>query len=92
MNTQNIQSLTEFRQNANSIIKEIGETGSSVVITQNGRAAAVVVSPQEWEKMQESLAMLQLVAIRRQEINAGETVAFDEGMSTIDAMIEAYSG
>jgi prevent-host-death family protein len=92
MNTQNIQSLTQFRQNANAVIKEVAETGSPVILTQNGRAAAVVVSPQEWEKTQESLAMLQLVAIRRQEINAGKAVDFDEGMRKIDAMIEAHHG
>ena len=91
MNIQNIQSLTQFRQNANSVIKEVAETGSPVVITQNGRAAAVVVSPQEWERTQESLAMLQMVALRRQEINAGKVVDFDEGMRKVDAMIEAYN-
>ena len=90
MNTQNIQSLTQFRQNANAVIKEVAETGSPVVLTQNGRAAAVVISPQEWKRTQESLAMLQMIAIRRQEINTGKVVDFDEGMRKIDAMIEAY--
>lgn len=91
MNIQNIQSLTQFRQNANAVIKEIAETATPVVITQNGRAAAVVVSPQEWERTQESLALLQMVALRRQEINAGKVVDFDEGMRKVDAMIEAYN-
>jgi prevent-host-death family protein len=89
VNTQNIQSLTQFRQNANAVIKEVAETGSPVVLTQNGRAAAVVVSPQEWKKTQESLAMLQMVAIRRGEINNGKVLDFDEGLRRIDAMIEA---
>ena len=92
MNTQNIQSLTQFRQNANAVIKEVAETGSPVVLTQNGRAAAVVVSPQEWKRTQESLAMLQMIALRRQEINAGKMVDFDEGMHKVDAMIEAHNG
>lgn len=91
MNAQNIQSLTQFRQNANAVIKEVVETGSPVILTQNGRAAAVVVSPQEWQKIQESLAMLQMVALRRQEVNAGNVVDFDEAMRTVDAMIEAYN-
>ena len=92
MDIQNIQSLTQFRQNANAVIKEVAETGSPVVITQNGRAAAVVVSPQEWKRTQESLAMLQMVAIRRQEINTGKAIGFDEGMRAIDAMIETHNG
>lgn len=92
MNTANIQSVTQFRQNANAVIKEVAETGSPVVLTQNGRAAAVVVSPQEWQRTQESLAMLQMVAIRQQEVNAGSVTAFDEGIRAINAMIEAHDG
>lgn len=92
MNTGNIQSLTQFRQNANAVIKDIAETGSPVVLTQNGRAAAVVVSPREWQKTQESLAMLQMIALRRQEIDTDKSVDFDEGMRMIDALIEGYDG
>ena len=92
MNIQNIQSLTQFRQNANAVIKEIAESGTPVVLTQNGRAAAVVISPQEWKKTQESLAMLQMIAICRQEINADKVFDFDEGRSKIDSMIETYNG
>ena len=92
MNTNNIQSLTQFRQNANAVIKEVVETGSPVVLTQNGKATAVVISPQEWQRTQESLAMLQMVAIRKQEISAGKVIDFDEAMHKVDAMIEAYNG
>lgn len=89
MNTQNIQSVSQFRANASSAMKDMDETGSPLVLTQNGKAAAVVVSPREWEKMQESLAMLQLLVQRQQEISAGNRVDFDEGMDRMDAMIEA---
>lgn len=90
MNAQNIQSLSQFRANASSAVKELGETGSPLVLTQNGKAAAVLVSPREWEKTQESLAMLQMLVLRQQEVNAGKVVDFDEGMDHIDAMIAAH--
>ena len=92
MSTQNIQSLSYFRANATTMVKEIRETGNPLVLTQNGKAAAVVVSPEEWEATQESLAMLQLLALRLDEVKQGRTVDFDEGMGRIDAMIEAHNG
>ncbi len=90
MNLQNIQPLSYFRANAHSVMKEIRETGTPVVLTQNGVAAGVVVSPQEWETTQESLAMLRMIAIRRQEVSTGRTIGFNEGMDMVDAMIEAH--
>ena len=92
MSTQNIQSLSYFRANATTMVKEIRETGNPLVLTQNGKASAVVVSPEEWEATQESLAMLQLLALRLDEVKQGRTVDFDEGMGRIDAMIEAHNG
>lgn len=92
MSLQNIQPLSYFRANAHAVMKNIRETGTPVVLTQNGVAAGVVVSPQEWEATQECLAMLRMVAVRRQEVNGGRTVDFDEGMNRIDALIEAHNG
>ncbi|ATD80509.1 MULTISPECIES: type II toxin-antitoxin system Phd/YefM family antitoxin [Desulfovibrio] len=92
MNTQDIQSLSHFRANATTMVKKVRETGNPLILTQNGKAAAVVVSPEEWESTQESLAMLQLLALRLDEVKNERTVDFDEGMDQIDAMIEAQNG
>lgn len=92
MNTQDIQSLSHFRANATTMVKKVRETGNPLILTQNGKAAAVVVSPEEWESTQESLAMLQLLALRLDEVKNERTVDFDKGMDQIDAMIEAQNG
>lgn len=92
MNTQNIQSLSHFRANATALVKEVRETGSPLILTQNGKAAAVVVSPEEWEATQESLAMLQLLAMRFDDVKQGRTVDFNEGMDQIDSIIEGHNG
>lgn len=86
----NIQSITDFRQQANAMIQELTETESPLYLTHNGKAAAVVVSPALWQKTQDSLAMLQLLALRENGIEAGNVVDFDKGMDQIDAMIDAY--
>ncbi|SRR6266581_308395 len=55
-----------------------------VVITRKGRPAAVVVSPEEWEAVQETLETLQgketLAALRESEgdVKAGRLFSLDE--------------
>lgn len=44
----NIQSITNFRQKTDAMIKEVNETGSPLFLTHNGKTAAVVVSPTLW--------------------------------------------
>ncbi len=67
-NLHTIQPLSYFRANAHAVMKDIRETGTPVVLTQNGVAAGVVVSPKEWAATQESLAMLRMVAVRGQTV------------------------
>lgn len=86
----NIQSVTEFRQQANSMIKEVNETEAPLFLTHNGKAAAVVVSPGLWKRTQDSLAMLQLLALREKDAEVNGTIDFEEAMSQIKAMIDAH--
>lgn len=88
MPLQNIQPLSYFRANARAVMAELEETGNPIILTQNGKAAAVLVSPGEWEKHQESMAMLRLLTLRRQEAMEGSGVDFEEGMDRIDNLMD----
>ena len=92
MNLHTIQPISHFRAHTTAILEEMRETGMPIILTQNGRAAAVVVSPEEWEATQESLAMLQLLALRLDEVKHGKSSDFDSVMDEVDAMIEAHDG
>ncbi|MBE7518115.1 MAG: type II toxin-antitoxin system prevent-host-death family antitoxin [Thermoflexaceae bacterium] len=43
--------LGDFKAHASRLLREIGESGGPIVITQNGRPAAVVLSPQAYDEM-----------------------------------------
>jgi prevent-host-death family protein len=60
--SENIVPLSEFKAHASEWLKKISRTGSPVVITQNGRAAAVLVSPGEFDAMAERDRFLRSVA------------------------------
>jgi antitoxin StbD len=68
--------ISELRQRQNEILRRI-ET-SPVVLTQHGRAAAVLVSPECWNAIVEELEDLrdlQLVAEQKEEYRANPSSA-----------------
>jgi len=50
-------SLSEAKMKLSALIDSIGVTNQEVVITKNGRPAAVLVSPDEFEGWRETLAV-----------------------------------
>jgi PHD/YefM family antitoxin component YafN of YafNO toxin-antitoxin module len=47
---------------------------SSLVLTQNGKAAAVLLSPREYDRLKEKQEVMNLIAVRLQEIANGDFV------------------
>ena len=63
--------ISDLRQDAAGVIKRAGTSGEPVFITQRGRAAAVMVSTQTYERAQHELEILRLLARGEAEIEAG---------------------
>lgn len=54
--------LGEFKANASRYLKQLGGDGEPLVITQNGRPAAVVLAPSAFEELRQRQAYLEAVA------------------------------
>jgi prevent-host-death family protein len=65
----------EFKTHASRLLRKLHETGRPLVITQNGKASAVVLTPDEFEK----LGYRHYV---QQKIKAGERSAETKTFST----------
>jgi prevent-host-death family protein len=68
-----IKPISDIKANAASVIEEIAETRNPVIITQNGRATAILQDIKSYEETQETLAFLQLLAMGREDIAKGRT-------------------
>ena len=77
MATQDIISLTDFKSDASSWIERVQHQGA-VILTQNGRGRAVVQSYESWRQMQDSLAMMQIVASGESDIRSGRVTPHGE--------------
>ena len=56
---QDVRPLSEFRANASAFVQQVRETKRPLVITQNGRSAAVLLDVTEYEELLAKLDLLQ---------------------------------
>jgi prevent-host-death family protein len=76
--------FTDARARLSDLLDEIGARHEHIVITRNGRTAAVLMSPEEYESIQETLDILQdeetMSALRRsaEDVAAGRVHRWDE--------------
>jgi len=61
--SESVKSISYLKANAASLIDEINKKNKTFVITQNGEAKVVVQDIKAYEKMQDTMAMLKLLAM-----------------------------
>lgn len=65
---EDIKPISYVKAHAAEIIEKISENHRSVIITQNGEAKAVLTDIKTYQKQQDTLAMLKLIALRQKDI------------------------
>jgi antitoxin YefM len=75
---QDIQSLSEFRSNASGFITHIHNTKRPLVITQNGKSAAVLLDVNEYDKLMEKVELIQDVEVALQQIGEGNGISHSD--------------
>jgi len=80
--------ISDLRQNASDVVKDISASKQPVFITQRGRAAAVMVSMQAYEESQHELDILRLLARGEKEIEAGAGYELDEVLKEADRFLK----
>ena len=84
----NIIPITDLRQDATSIIKRVITSREPMIITQRGRAAAVMVSMEVYRHTLHELEILKLLARGEKEIKAGKGHDLDDVLSEADSLFE----
>jgi prevent-host-death family protein len=88
MPREDIISLSEFKSDAAKWIDRL-QHEPPVVLTQNGKGRAIVQSYDAWRQMQDSLAMLQIVARGEEAIGAARFTPQDEVFADLHRDLEA---
>lgn len=83
----NIIPISDLRQDAAGVIKRATASQEPVFITQRGRAAAVMVSAQSYQRTQHELEILRLLARGEVEIEAGVGHDLDAVLAEADKLL-----
>ena len=66
-----VKPVSYLKANAAKVLAELSEQRQPLVITQNGEAKAVLQDVASFEETQETLALLKILAVGNQDLEAG---------------------
>lgn len=79
--------VTDLRQDAAAALKRVKSSRQPVVITQRGRAAAVLLSLEAYQRSEHERQILRLLARGDQETKAGRGFDLDEVLAEADNLL-----
>lgn len=79
--------ITDLRQDAATVLRRVRESREPVVITQRGRAAAVMMSAEAYERSEHDRELLCLLARGEKELAAGKGYGLDAVLTEADALL-----
>jgi prevent-host-death family protein len=78
-----VKPISYFKAHAADILNDLAANQGSLVITQNGEAKAVLQDISEYERTQESLALLKILALGRKDFEADRFKPLAEAFSSV---------
>jgi prevent-host-death family protein len=84
-----IKPISYVKAHAAELLERIAEEREPIIITQNGEAKAVLIDVHTYERSQETIALLQILAIGKQQVESGQTHTLAEVAKSIRARLSA---
>jgi prevent-host-death family protein len=72
--SRQIKPISYLKAHAAEIVRNLGEQGEPLVITQNGEAKVVMQGIENYEQTQETMALLKILALGNRQIEEGKVV------------------
>lgn len=83
----NILPVSDLRQDAANVLRQLRDNKEPIIITQRGRAAAVIIGVEAYEKSEHDKELLLLLAKGDREIETGEGYDLAAVLSEADILL-----
>ena len=80
--------VTDLRQDAAAIIERVRSSRGPLVVTQRGRAAAIMISVEEYERSEQERELLLALALGEREIAAGRGATLSQVLKKADDLLK----
>ena len=81
--TESVKPISYLKANAASLIRDVSSKGKKFVITQHGEAKAILLDIESYESLQESVALLKMIAQSRESLRKGRVKPLKKSFSRI---------
>ena len=80
-----IKSISYLKANAAQVLEQLSEQREPIVITQNGEAKAVIQDVRSFEEMEQTLALLKILALGDKDVEEGRTTPLADVVNQLRA-------
>jgi prevent-host-death family protein len=80
---EDIKPISYIKTNAADMMKYVNEHKSSIVITQNGEAKAVLVDIESYQAMLDAFNLLKMIQLAEKDVKAGKVKDSDQVFSEL---------
>jgi prevent-host-death family protein len=89
---EDIIPVSDFKTHAADMLRRVAETGHPLVITQNGKAAGVLLSPAEFDRLSERTRFVAAVEEGLADADAGRLRPHEEVVARMSERFRAKRG
>ena len=83
--TEDILSLSELKTRTSKVLRKLRDDGRPVIITQNGKPAAVMITPETFDRVSDHIHFLMHLEEGLADAEAGRVIDDDEMGRRLDA-------
>lgn len=87
----NIIPVSDLRQDAANLLKRLNKNKEPLIITQRGRAAAVLIGVEAYEDFEREKELLRILAEGEREVALGEGYDIDTVLAEADVLLAKES-
>lgn len=78
-----IKPISYLKAHAAEIIRNLGDEGDPLIITQNGEAKVIIQDIKSYEETQETIALLKILALGNRQIEERKVVSASDAIKRI---------
>jgi len=88
--SENVKPISYIKTHASEVVRNVSENQQTLIITHNGEAKAVLQDVKIYEKTQESIALLKILALSGKEIRSGKYKPLRKSFENIRVRINQF--
>jgi prevent-host-death family protein len=86
--SEDLKPVSYFKNNMAEVIRTLNENQGTMIITQNGEAKAALIDIKAYEDLQETLAMLEMIALGNKNLVEGRYRSAEQVLDIFEERIE----